>query len=68
MAERDSRERRENVLLGAGCAIIGVWILAVIVQVMFPEHVVPPAVHGIVALLVPIMFGGAAWQSRKQEP
>ncbi len=60
-------DRRENVLLGLGCCIIGVWIIGVMVQIAFPTHTLPPAVHAIVGVLVPILFGGAWFSSRKQE-
>ncbi len=58
-------ERRENVLLGLGACIIGVWIVGVMVQIIWPDHPLPPAVHGIVGVLVPILFGGAWIQARK---
>ncbi len=60
-------ERRENVLLGLGAAMIAVWIIGVMVQVAFPSHPLPAAVHGIVGVLVPILFGGAWIQARKIE-
>ncbi len=60
-------ERRENVLLGLGAAIIGVWVIGVMVQIAVPSHPLPPAVHGIVGVLVPILFGGAWLQARKIE-
>lgn len=65
MAGRDPRETREAVLLGLGCVITSVWVIAVLVQVAFPSRVVPPEVHAVMLVLVPTLFGTAAWQSRR---
>lgn len=66
MPSRDANAVRETVLLGLGCVIVAVWVIAVLVQVAFPKHVVPTEVHGVMLVLVPILFGGAAWAARKQ--
>ncbi len=60
-------ERRENVLLVLGCCIIGVWIVGVLVGLIWPTHTLPPAVHGIVGVLVPILFGGAWLTARREQ-
>ena len=65
MAAGDTRERRENVLLTLGCVISGVWVVAVLVQVAFPSHPVPTEVHGVMLVLVPLLFGGAFLTGRK---
>jgi hypothetical protein len=67
VAARDPHETREIVLLILGCVIVAVWVIAVLVQVAFPARVVPTEVHGVMLILVPILFGGAAWAARKQE-
>lgn len=67
MAGRDPHETREMVLLVLGCVIVSVWVIAVLVQVASPSRVVPTEVHGVMLILVPILFGGAAWAARKQE-
>ncbi len=67
MSGRDPREVRENVLLGLGCAVIGAWVVGFLVQIAFPSHPVPTEVHGIVAIIAPILFGSAAYQARKQD-
>lgn len=59
------RDRREIVLLGLGCVICGVWVIAVLVQVVFPQHVVPQEVHAVMLILIPLLFGSAALSSRK---
>jgi hypothetical protein len=61
----ETREAREKILLVLGCAITSVWVFAVTVQVIFPTHVVPTEVHGVMLVLTPILFGSAAWQSHK---
>lgn len=66
VAPRDPRETREIVLLVLGCVITAVWVVSVLVQIVFPSRVVPQEVHAIMLILVPILFGGAAWQARKQ--
>lgn len=66
MLGRDPNELREVVLLALGCVITAVWVLGVVVQVIFPTHVLPTEVHGVMLVLVPILFGGAAWTARKQ--
>ena len=58
-------ELRETVLLIIGCAVTFAWVVAVIVEVIFPTHAVPAEVHGIMALLIPALFGSAAYQGRK---
>lgn len=65
MPDRDIRETRERVLLTLGCIIGGVWAIAVLVQVAFPNHVVPTEVHAVMLVLVPLLFGSAAWQARR---
>lgn len=66
MAENDSREFREKVLLILGCVICAVWVIAVLVQVVFPNRVVPDAVHGVMLVLVPLLFGTAAYATRNR--
>ena len=64
MAGGDSGDFREKVLLILGCVICAVWVIAVLVQVAFPKHVVPTEVHGVMLVLIPLLFGGAALQAR----
>jgi len=66
VAPRDVRETREIVLLVLGCVITAVWVISVLVQIALPSRVVPAEVHAVMLLLVPILFGSAAWQARKQ--
>lgn len=67
MTRRDPNEIRETVLLLLGCVICAVWVVAVLVQVVFPTHIVPTEVHGVMLILIPLLFGGAALAARKQE-
>lgn len=65
---RRRAERREDVLLTLGCTMCAVWLAGVIVGLVLPEHQLPPAVHGVILALVPLLFGGAAltaWKSGK---
>lgn len=65
MSPRDRHERRENILLALGCTVVGAWIVLVLIQGVFPTHVVPTEVHGIAFVVASALFGGAAWQGRK---
>jgi len=65
MAANDRASLREKVLLGLGCVICGVWAVAVLVQTIAPSHKVPQEVHAIMLVLIPLLFGAAAWQSRR---
>jgi hypothetical protein len=56
---------REKVLLGIGCAVTAVWAVAVLVQVIFPSHVVPYEVHGIMLVIASGFFGSAAVAGRR---
>ena len=67
MAAGEKSAAWERVLLGIGCAVTVVWVFAVIVQVIFPSHVVPTEVHGIMFVIASGFFGSAAWQARKAE-
>lgn len=58
---------RERVLLGIGCVVTAVWVIAVLVQVAFPSHQVPQEVHGIMFVIASSLFGSAAWAARKAE-
>lgn len=58
-------EKREKVLLGIGCVVTAVWVIAVLVQVAFPTRVVPTEVHGIMFVIASSMFGTAALSARR---
>lgn len=58
---------RERILLTIGCVVTGVWVVAVLVQVAVPSHVVPPEVHGIMFVIASSLFGSAAWAARRSE-
>lgn len=67
MANSERGSVRERVLLGIGCTVTAVWVIAVLVQVIFPTHVVPQAVHGIMFVIASSFFGSAAWAARRNE-
>lgn len=68
MKNGDSRGPiRERVLLGIGCVVTAVWVVAVLVQVAIPSHVVPTEVHGIMFVIASSLFGSAALSARKHE-
>lgn len=60
-------DRRENILLVIACSIVAIWIIGVAVQVIFPSHIVPPEVHGIVFVVVSGLFGSAALSARSRK-
>ena len=65
MVKRERGGLAERVLLAIGCAVTAVWVIAVLVQVVLPSHVVPQEVHGIMFVIASSLFGSAAWASRK---
>lgn len=67
MASGERSGTRERVLLGIGCVVTAVWVIAVLVQVAIPSHVVPTEVHGIMFVIASSLFGSAAWAARKSE-
>lgn len=68
MANGERRQGlRERVLLTIGCVVTAVWVIAVLVQVAFPTHVVPQEVHGIMFVIASSLFGSAAIAARKSE-
>ena len=66
MGEGERLAIRERVLLTIGCVVTGVWVVAVLVQVAFPDRVVPTEVHGIMFVIASSLFGSAAWAARKR--
>lgn len=60
------RERLETVLLVVGVVIVAAWLFGVMVQTIFPTHVVPPEVHGVTFVVVSGLFGGAALTGRSR--
>lgn len=67
MSRRDPNETRETALLILGCVMCAAWVIAILVQVINPKHVVPTEVHGVILVLLPLLFGGAWVAGRKQQ-
>lgn len=51
---------RELVLLGLGVFVFLIWGIAVMVQVIAPQHVVPNQVHAIALVVAGSFFAGGA--------
>lgn len=66
-SDRPRGSARERILLAIGCVVTLVWVVAVLVQVVLPSHVVPAEVHGIMFIIASSLFGSAAWAARKSE-
>lgn len=56
---------RADSLIFIAAWVLAIWGVAVLVQVIFPAHVVPTEVHGIVFVVVTGLFGSAAWSAKK---
>lgn len=67
MAANDQHERRETVLLVLGCFVVVAEVVGVLVQQAFPGHPVPTEFHAIAFAVATALFGGAAYNARKQE-
>lgn len=65
MPKDEGASRSETVLLALGCVVVGAWVTVVLIQGLFPSHVVPTEVHGIAFVVASSLFGSAAWRSRK---
>lgn len=57
---------REVILLAIGCAVVFVWSVSVLVQVIAPRHVIPSGVNEVTLAVVAGLFGGAAIAGRKK--
>lgn len=67
MTGRDKNERRETVLLALGCFVVAAEVVAVLIQVAFPKHVVPTEFHAIAFMVGTALFGTAALAGRRSE-
>ena len=68
MAARESQhERRETILLVLGCFVVVAEVVGVLIQQAFPGHPVPTEFHAIAFLVATALFGGAAYNAKKQE-
>jgi hypothetical protein len=51
---------RDKVLLGIAVTVTGVWVVATMVQIMFPSHQAPATVNVVMGMVVSALFGAAA--------
>lgn len=58
-------ERNETILLVLGCVVVGAWVIVVLIQAVFPTHIVPTEVHGIAFVVSSALFGSAFIVGRK---
>lgn len=62
---RSTSSAYERTFLGIAITVVVVWTIATLVQVAFPNHVVPVSVNVVMGTVATAFFGGALLSSRR---